>query len=82
MTSAAEGSTAKRADDQAVDPEDKSRDKAVEDAEAPVKSTVSGRVVMLTEALKRRGIKSYAEENKGQVVLETAAGELLPIVPD
>ena len=45
------------------------------------KELFSGKVVMLPEALKRRGIKSL-EEFKGQVVLETEDGELIPIVPD
>ena len=52
------------------------------DQAAPKKELLSGRVVLLSEALKRRGIKSYAEEIKGQVVLESTTGELLPIVPD
>jgi len=46
------------------------------------KEIVSGKVVMLSEALERHGIKNYAEESKGQVVLETEAGELIPIVSD
>jgi hypothetical protein len=50
--------------------------------EAPVKSLVSGKVVLLTEALKQRKIVSYADEIKGQVVLVTREGDLLPIVPD
>ena len=41
----------------------------------------SGRVVMLSDALKRRGVKSTDEFAK-QVVLETSGGELIPIVPD
>jgi hypothetical protein len=41
----------------------------------------SGKVVLLQEALQRRGVKS-AEEFKSQVVLETNDGELIPIVPD
>lgn len=40
-----------------------------------------GRVVMLREALERKGIPSKAEF-EGQVVLETPEGELIPIVPD
>jgi hypothetical protein len=47
-----------------------------------VKEIVSGKVVSLAEALKRYGIKNYPEESKGQVVLETEKGELLPIVSD
>ena len=41
----------------------------------------TGQVVLLREALKRRGIPSQEEFDK-QVVLETPAGELIPIVPD
>ena len=41
----------------------------------------TGKVVMLREALKRKSIKSTGEIDK-QVVLETDAGELIPIVPD
>ena len=41
----------------------------------------AGRVVMLGDALKRRGVKSTDEFAK-QVVLETPGGELIPIVPD
>ncbi len=48
---------------------------------APKKELFSGKVVLLQDALKRRGIKSN-EEFKDQVVLETASGELIPIVPD
>lgn len=50
--------------------------------EAPIKSLVSGKVILLTEALKQRKIVSYADEIKGQVVLVTREGDLLPIVPD
>jgi hypothetical protein len=53
-----------------------------EAGETPVKGIISGKVVALAEALKQRGIKSYSEEIKGQVVLVTPAGELVPIVPD
>jgi hypothetical protein len=52
------------------------------DGEEPVKAIVSGKVVALAEALKQRGIKSYPEEIKGQVVVVTRAGEIVPIVPD
>jgi hypothetical protein len=48
----------------------------------PVKSIVSGKVIPLVEALKQRGIKTYTEEIKDQVVLVTRTGEILPIVPD
>lgn len=50
--------------------------------EEPVRAVVSGKVVLLTEALARRDIKSYQEELEGQVVLETNDGRLLPIIPD
>src|SRR5579872_6437046 len=46
------------------------------------KEIVSGKVVALSEALKRHGIKNYPEESKGQYVLETDKGELIPIVSD
>ena len=46
------------------------------------KEIVSGKVVMLADALKRHGIKNYVEESRGQVVLETETGELIPIVSD
>src|SRR5262249_57639442 len=58
------------------------KDDRNEEAEDPVKAIVSGKVVTLGEALKQRGIKSYAEEIRGQVVLVTRAGEIVPIVPD
>ena len=47
-----------------------------------VKEIFSGQVLLLTEALKRKGVTAYPEELKGQVVLETRTGELWPIVPD
>lgn len=51
------------------------------DKDTTPKELFSGKVVYLQEALKRRGVKA-AEEFKTQVVLETDAGELIPIVPD
>ena len=45
------------------------------------KELFAGKVVMLLDALKRHGIKSY-DEVKAQVVLETDDGELIPILPD
>ena len=45
------------------------------------KELLSGKVVILQEALKRRGVKA-ADEFKTQVVLETDDDELIPIVPD
>ena len=51
-------------------------------ADASVKKELfRGQVVMLRDALKRRGIASRSEID-GQVVLETPEGELIPIVPD
>lgn len=50
--------------------------------EAPVKALLSGKVVLLTDALKQRKIVSYDDEIKGQVVLVTREGDLVPIVPD
>ena len=47
----------------------------------PLKELFSGKVVILQDALKRRGVKTY-DEFKSQVVLETDDGELIPIVPD
>lgn len=41
----------------------------------------SGKVVFVRDALAQRGIKASSEID-GQVALETASGELLPIVPD
>lgn len=51
-----------------------------EAAEVP-KELFTGKVVLLPDALKRKGIKSL-EEMKGQVALETPTGELIPIVAD
>lgn len=50
--------------------------------EEPVRAILSGKVVLLSEALARRDIKAYAEELRGQIVLETNDGRLVPIVPD
>jgi hypothetical protein len=47
-----------------------------------VKAIVSGKVVMLADALKSRGVKTYTEEIKDQVVLVTPDKELIPLVPD
>lgn len=49
---------------------------------AAVKSLLRGRVVFVVDALRAREIKTYPEELKGQVALETKEGELLPILPD
>lgn len=53
-----------------------------EQAVKPAKELFRGRVVLITDALQKRGVKAYSEELKGQVALETAAGDLLPILPD
>ena len=55
--------------------------KPVEEIKETKKELFSGKVVLLQEALKRRGVKSF-DEFKSQAVLETDAGELIPIVPD
>jgi hypothetical protein len=55
---------------------------AEETADDVSKEIVAGKVVSLWDALKQRGIKSYPEEAKGQFVLVTEAGELVPIVAD
>ncbi len=61
---------------------EKPRDaKDVDRLEETRKELVSGKVVLLQDALKRRGVKAF-DEFKSQAVLETDAGELLPIVPD
>ncbi|HUG93978.1 MAG TPA: hypothetical protein VML55_24320 [Planctomycetaceae bacterium] len=51
-------------------------------APAEPRQLFSGKVVMLLEALKRRKISTAEDEWKGQVVLETDDGRLIPIVPD
>ena len=48
----------------------------------PTKKLFKGKVVRVTEALKRRGVKAYAEELKDQVALESVNGDLIPILPD
>ena len=52
------------------------------DSAAVPKQLFSGKIVLLLDALKRRKIETAEDELKGQVVLETDAGELIPIVPD
>ncbi len=54
---------------------------ATKDKDDTPKELFSGKVVLLQEALKRRGVKA-ADEFKAQAVLETDGGELIPIVPD
>ena len=48
--------------------------KAKEEDDEPEKAIVSGKVVLLSAALKELGIKHYDEEVKGQVVLVTREG--------
>lgn len=47
----------------------------------PPRELFTGKVVLLKDALRRRRITAF-DEIKDQVVLETAKGELIPIVPD
>jgi len=47
----------------------------------PPKKLFTGKVVLVREALKRRGVTAFSEFDK-QVALETPKGELIPIVPD
>ncbi|MFN6106853.1 MAG: hypothetical protein ACK5EA_20695 [Planctomycetaceae bacterium] len=42
----------------------------------------AGEVVLLSEAFRRRGVKSYAEEIAQTAVLYTTDGEIVPLVPD
>jgi hypothetical protein len=57
------------------------RKKDITSSKPPKKQLFTGQVVNLQDALKRRGVSS-AIEFKKQVVLETSAGTLIPIVPD
>ncbi len=50
-------------------------------ATTPKKRLFSGRVVLVKDALKRRGITAFEEIDK-QVALETPDGELIPLLPD
>jgi hypothetical protein len=55
---------------------------AVAAAEPETKNELlKGKVVFVVDALKRKGLKP-ADEMKGQVVLETDEGELIPILAD
>jgi hypothetical protein len=62
-----------RADEPPAKPESASAERG--------KKLYSGKVVDAQAALKKRGIKAF-DELKGQVVLETTDGRLLPIIPD
>jgi hypothetical protein len=57
-------------------------DDVQDEAEEPTRVILSGKVELLTDVLKSRKIKSYPDEIKGQVVLVTNGGEIVPIVPD
>ncbi|MFM7160796.1 MAG: hypothetical protein ACKO3P_10530, partial [Planctomycetaceae bacterium] len=48
----------------------------------PQKVLLRGEVVLLVEALRQRGVKTYGEEIAQQAVLKTSTGELIPLVPD
>jgi hypothetical protein len=52
------------------------------DRPKPRQELFSGKVVFISDALKQRGITAYKQELDQQVALETADGELLPILPD
>lgn len=65
------------ADEQAAPPG--ARSLAVPDE--PQKQLFTGKVVLLEDALKQRGIEFF-DEMKGQAVLETPEGELIPFVAD
>ncbi len=62
--------------------EDAPKEASATEKPAAKRELLSGKVVLLSEALKRKEIKTYQPEIKGQVVLETATGELWPILPD
>jgi hypothetical protein len=51
-------------------------------AEGVEKVLYVGEVVLLPEAFRRRGVKSYAEEIAQTAVLYTTDGEIVPLVPD
>lgn len=46
------------------------------------KVLVSGEILFLPEALRRKKVKTYSEEIASQIVLLTNEGALVPIVPD
>lgn len=72
-----------RADD-AEKPDKKSAETAPAEGESSPqaqKELFSGQVLLLGDALKKKGIKAF-EEMQDQAVLETSDGELIPIVAD
>lgn len=62
-------------------PADKPAAESRPEKSEPRRELYSGNVVLLQDALKRRNIK-VADEMKQQAVLETKAGELIPIAAD
>lgn len=58
------------------------RESASKSLPTPPLQVFQGNVVMVTDALKRRGVKVYSDDLKKQVALETSTGELIPILPD
>mgnify|MGYP000271247358 CR=1 FL=1 len=52
------------------------------DGPPPTKRLFRGRVVSVTQALEKRGLKASTAELRGQVALDTPSGELLLILPD
>lgn len=65
-----------------ADPKDDERSAIAAKSNDAPKELFTGQVVPVFDALKRRGVKAYEEELKGQVALETPDGELIPILPD
>lgn len=64
------------------EPGDKSGTPAGAVVDKPQKVLLRGEVLLLPEALRQRGVKTYSEEIARQVVLKTPTGELIPLVPD
>ena len=62
-------------------PEKKSENEKKSEKKSPPKSVFKGTVVLAGAALKKRGIQ-VAKEMENQAVLETPAGELIPIAAD
>lgn len=67
--------------DEAPQPDEKPPKKKEAKLPEPKRQVFHGTVVLVREALKKRGIK-VAEEMKDQAVLETPDGELIPIAAD
>ena len=65
----------------AVAPRPAGKEKQPDTDSTPPKKLFTGKVVLVREALKRRGVTAFSEFDK-QVALETPKGELIPIVPD